>query len=131
MRPQSAGGIRLASQAQVAITEASIRERHEDRAETGGVTLRCIEIRPIHATSASGGGAPAGGSGGGGGGSKSGSGKPVSRATVEYAFQTAFELRTQGRFKEALEVLTAGVKRHPVSVGCAAMTRGVGRGRGL
>jgi len=112
MRPQSAGGIRLATQAQVAITEASIRERQQDRAETGGVALRCVEIRPIHATSASGGTGAAAATGG-----KSGSGKPVSRATAEYSFQTAFEMRTQGRFEDALEVLSAGVKRHPVSTG--------------
>jgi tetratricopeptide (TPR) repeat protein len=98
-----AGSFVKATSAQVAITEASIRERNADVTELSGEGLYAMEIRPIGI------GYP--------GAKTQVSGvvitKPVSRASPDYFFTEAFQLRSQGRFKQAIELLSTGIRNHP------------------
>ncbi|RYG53481.1 hypothetical protein EON66_08480 [archaeon] len=100
-----------ASVAVVALTEAALRERQSDVAETllaGVDCLAGIEIRPLSAAASDTDNAAAGTPG------ASVKMRHTANVALESAFQRAWLARTQGRFADVNTILTAAIHRFPV-----------------
>lgn len=90
--------------ADVAITEAAIRERSDDTAEVTVEGMKAIELRPISAGNPDAFGLAAGG--------REASSRPVSRTSPDYYFHTSFVARTLGKYDGAAQILTEGLRFH-------------------